>query len=98
MQGVERQPDCCVVALPVERGLPAFGAHGGPAFGEPELGAVVAVLFDEGEVLGAGDGAVGEAEGGEKTLWRGVSLSKAKASLMVGVEGEADLGEAGVEG
>ncbi len=53
------------VAAPVERGLPAFGAHGGPALGEPELGAVVAVLVDEGEVLGAGDEACGEAVGRE---------------------------------
>ncbi len=33
------------VALPVERGLPGFGAVGGPAFGEPELGAGVAVCL-----------------------------------------------------
>ena len=39
------QPELVVVvALPVERGLPAFGAHGGPALGEPELGAGVAVF------------------------------------------------------
>ena len=50
------------VALPIERGLPALGVDGGPAFGEPELGTVVAVLVDEGEVFGAGDEAGGEAE------------------------------------
>ena len=47
------------VAEPVEGGLPAFGMQGVPAFGEPELGAGVAVVFDEGEVLGAGDQAGG---------------------------------------
>src|SRR3984885_3444825 len=52
-----------LVATPVERRLPAFGVEGDPALGEPELGAVVAVLVDEGEVFGAGDEAGGEAEG-----------------------------------
>ncbi len=47
------------VAGPVERSLPGVGLEGVPAFGEPELGAGVAVVFDEGEVLGAGDGAGG---------------------------------------
>ena len=54
-----------VVALPVERRLPALGAHGRPALGEPELGAVVAVLVDEGEILRAGDEARREAVGRE---------------------------------
>jgi hypothetical protein len=35
------------VANPVEGGLPAFGLEGVPAFGEPELGARVAIVFDE---------------------------------------------------
>ena len=44
-----------VVALPVERGLPALSAHGRPPLGEPQFRTVVAVLVDEGEVLRAGD-------------------------------------------
>ena len=40
-------------------------AEGGPAFGEPELGAGVAVVVHEGEVFGAGDQAGGEGEWGE---------------------------------
>ena len=85
------------VALPVERGLPAFGAHGGPAFGEPELGAVVAVLVHEGEVLGAGDGAGGEAEGREVDCVARGLVVEGEGVGGVGVGGEADFGEAGVE-
>ncbi len=86
------------VALPVERGLPAFGAHGGPAFGEPELGAVVAVLFDEGEVLGAGDEAGGEAEGREVDCVAGGLVVEGEGVDGVGIGGDADFGEAGGEG
>ena len=86
-----------VVALPVERGLPAFGAHGGPSLGEPELGAVVAVLVDEGEVLGAGDEARGEAVGrNEDGVTRGLVI-EGEGVGGCGVEGEADVGEAGGE-
>src|SRR5271163_4290519 len=49
-----------VVALPVERRLPALGAHRRPTLGEPQLGAVIAVLVDEGEILGAGNEARGK--------------------------------------
>ena len=79
------------VALPVERGLPAFGAHGGPALGEPELGAVVAVLVDEGEVLGAGDGAGGEVEGLDVDGVAGGLVVEGEGGGGGGVEGEADL-------
>ena len=44
-----------VVALPVERRLPALGAHRRPALGEPKLRAVVAVLLNERKVLSAGN-------------------------------------------
>ncbi len=85
------------VATPVERSLPAFGAHGGPAFGEPEFGTVVAVLIDEGEVLGAGDESRGEAEGREVDgVARGLVVEGEGVSGC-GVEGEADLGEASGE-
>src|ERR1700759_4532160 len=53
------------VAAPIEGRLPAFGAVGDPTLGEPEFGTVVAVLVNEGEVLGAGDQPCGEAVGCE---------------------------------
>ena len=40
-----------VVALPVERRLPALGPHCRPALGKPQLWTVVPVLFHEREVL-----------------------------------------------
>ena len=56
----------CGVAGPVERRLPALLPHHAPAFREPQLGAGVAVVVEEGEVLGGGDEAIGELIGLEK--------------------------------
>ena len=80
-----------LVAVPVEGSLPAFGAGGGPAFGEPELGAVVAVLLDEGEVLGAGDEAGGEGEGLEVGVVAGGLVVEGEGGDVGGVGGDADL-------
>ncbi len=85
------------VADPVEGGLPAGGAHGVPAFGEPELGAGVAVVFDEGEVLGTGDGAGGELEGAEIEGVAGALVVEGEGVEVVGVGGVADFDEAGRE-
>ena len=73
---------------------------GGPALGEPEFGAGVAVVVHEGEVLGAGDGAGGEGEGREvdRVAWSLVVEAEFVRRVGVGIGREADLGEAGVEG
>jgi hypothetical protein len=83
-----------VVALPVERRLPAFGAHGGPAFGEPELGAVVTVLVDEGEVLSTGYGTVCELEGRDVNLVARGLVVEGEGVGGGWIESEANLGEA----
>ena len=84
------------VALPVER-EPAsrVRAHGGPALGEPELGAGVGIVVDEGEVLGAGDEAVGEGEGGEVDSVAGGFVVEGEGFEGGWVGVEADLDEAG---
>ncbi len=86
------------VASPVERRLPAFGLEGVPTFREPELGAGVAVVFDEGEVLGAGDGAGGEMEGREiDGVARGLVV-EGEGVDFVGIGRGADADDAGAGG
>ena len=98
VEGVEAPAGfCCVVVLPVEGSVPGFGAHGGPAFGEPELGTVVAVLVDEGEVFGAGDGARGQAKGLDVDGVTRRLVVEDEGGGRGWVRGDADLDEAGVE-
>lgn len=86
------------VATPVEGRLPGFGVQGVPALREPELGAGVAVFVEEGEVLGAGDGAGGEAEGREiDGVARGFVV-EGEGVEGVGVGGDAGSYDAGVLG
>ena len=85
------------VAAPVEGGLPAVLAEGGPAFGEPELGAVVGVVVEEGEVFSAGDEARGERKGGEVDLVAGGFVVEGEGIEIGGVRGDADVDEAGGE-
>ena len=84
------------VATPVEGSLPAFAFDGVPAFGEPELGAGVAVGFDEGEVLGAGYGAGGETEGGEVDGVARGFIVEGEGVGVVGIGRDADFYYAGV--
>jgi hypothetical protein len=86
------------VAAPVEGSLPSFRFDGIPAFGEPELGAGVAVGLDEAEVFGTGDGAGGEAKRREVDgVARGFVVEG--KDLEVGrVGGDADVDDAGMLG
>src|SRR5258708_37838193 len=53
----EHRPAGVALALPapVERRRPSLLLHQGPAIGEPEFGAAIALVVDEGEVFAAGD-------------------------------------------
>ena len=81
--------------MPVEGSLPAFGALGGPALGEPELGAGVAVVVDESEVLSACGKAVGEGERAEEDGVAGGFVVEGEGVGRGGVGGDADFDEAG---
>ena len=81
------------VAGPVEGRLPAFGAHGGPAFGEPELGAGIGVVVEEGEVFGGGDEAGGEAVGLEEDGVAGGLVIEGEGGGIGGVGGDTDVGK-----
>ena len=86
------------VRLPVERRAPALFAQDGPAFGEPELRASIAIVVHKGEVLRAGDRARGQ---GERRQIDGVARSfvvETEGVRWVGLGGEANLGQSGGEG
>ena len=76
--------------------MPAFGVDSGPAFGEPELGAVVSVLVDEGEILRAGDEAGGEAEGFEVDVVAWGFVVEGEGVENSGVGSDADLRETAI--
>jgi hypothetical protein len=42
------QAECLAAIAPVQRRLPALGLHHGPAVGQPQRGAPVAAVVDEG--------------------------------------------------
>src|SRR5258708_36085508 len=60
----EHRPAGVALALPapVERRRPLLLLHQGPAVGEPEFGAAIAPVVDEGEVFAAGDEPARQAE------------------------------------
>jgi hypothetical protein len=96
----EDAPAGCVgrVTAPIEGGLPALGLEGVPAFGQPEFGAGIAVGLDEGKVLGTGDGAGGEAEGGKVDSVAGSFVIKGEGFEIFLVGGDTDFDDAGVGG
>src|SRR5579875_2138525 len=86
------------VATPVERRLPALALGGVPAFGEPEFGAVVAVLVEKGEELGAGGEPGGDAEGRDVDGVAGGLVVEGEAFDGFGVGGDADFDHTGAAG
>jgi len=75
---------------PVERGLPAFRSDRVPAVGEPEIGFRVAAVFDEGEVLAAGDERGRELEGSDILQVPGGLVIERKSGFCFRFSGVAD--------
>ena len=85
------------VVVPVERSLPALVAEGDPTFGEPEFGAGVAAIVEEGEVLSAGNEASTEGERLEEDLVAGGLVVEGEGGVVGGVGGDADGDESAGE-
>ena len=77
-----------IYLAPVERRIPLPGVHCFPALGEPELGARIASVFHEGEILAASDGARCERKWLKKD-----SVSRRFVVVSEAVAGVTNLGE-----
>lgn len=97
MQGEDLPvPVAAVAARPVERGLPAFALHGGPAVGEPQFRPRIAAVIDEGEVVAVADRPGGEAVGMQqhRMLRHLVVEGEAVSGIMAdGMDAAAKAGE-----
>ena len=74
---------------PLERGGDPVGV---PAVGEPQLGAAVAVVADEGEVVDVADRAGGEGEGAQQDLVaRGLVVEAEAGAAVAGLDDAAGV-------
>ncbi|KAG0766331.1 hypothetical protein G6F22_017856 [Rhizopus arrhizus] len=71
------------LALPVQRGAPAFRADTVPAGRQPQLGALVAAVADEGQEFVLRDEAVCQMEGGKQHLVSGALVVEAETAAIV---------------
>ena len=76
-------PPIIIVALPVERRLPAAVAHGGPAVGEPEVGPAVATIVQERPVLAVRHQPAGDPVGTNQDLVPGRFVIESKCGARI---------------
>ena len=86
-----------LLLFPVKRCLPALGTASGPALGEPELGAGIAVVLNEGEVVADRDKAVGELERLQVDLVLRRLVVEGEGEWVGGIGGDTDVDEASLE-